>query len=597
MPRLRKPKAPKIEYLGDEVPDNKAIRVLLREHYFRVMPNHRHHRVIVWSLFLTIAAILAVQFAYPLDRGLPLARLGGTMAAFMPREQVAKLVADQFDQTEFKFVVGNKIYQRPLKLAGAEPDTELVVSKMVEYPFLQRFIPLSILWQPAMVDSLPLAFEQSQIDATIAEAVKTVSYPPQDAVLEIKDGNLRLAEAASGQEVTADQLKQSLLQGTIRPGIVMSLTVVPRVVPAERNLQDLAAVRSQAEAALHHTLVIQVEGQPVELSQNTIASWLALTKDDKGVIHLELSDTSLDTFASELNKKFGVAAGETNVTVVNGHETARTAGISGRTVNVEALHVELQRQLIDGTPSRPITVSFLPTTPTIIYNNTYSATRDGLQSYVNDISKSRNMRIMIQQLDGQKWEVEARAHESTPSASTYKLFVALELFERIDKGEFTWNSPILDTTFDKCFDRMTIASTNPCAEKWLEMFGGYSAMNDFVYSRGFSDATDFTNPVAKHTSAADLTQYMIGLEQGTLLGGANRDRLLHSLSVHPYRYGIPTGSKGVVWDKVGFLWDYVHDTAIVHHPQGTYVMTIMSKGQSYARIAEVTREIERIMYP
>jgi len=52
-----------------------------------------------------------------------------------------------------------------------------------------------------------------------------------------------------------------------------------------------------------------------------------------------------------------------------------------------------------------------------------------------------------------------------------------------------------------------------------------------------------------------------------------------------------------VHDKVGFLWDYVHDTAIVNHPKGNYVMTIMTKGQSYAAIAAVTREVERIMYP
>ena len=99
-------------------------------------------------------------------------------------------------------------------------------------------------------------------------------------------------------------------------------------------------------------------------------------------------------------------------------------------------------------------------------------------------------------------------------------------------------------------------------------------------------------------SAGDLTKFMVGLETGTLINGAQRDRLLYSLSHHPYRYGIPTGSKAtLVYDKVGFLWDYVHDTAIVRHPQGTYVMTIMTQGKSYAAIASMTRDIERIMYP
>ena len=93
---------------------------------------------------------------------------------------------------------------------------------------------------------------------------------------------------------------------------------------------------------------------------------------------------------------------------------------------------------------------------------------------------------------------------------------------------------------------------------------------------------------------------MIGLNNGTLVSGANRDRLLNNLSRHPYKYGIATGSvvaSDKVYDKVGFLWDYIHDTAIVTHPRGTYILTIMTKGQSYAAIANVTREIERIMYP
>ncbi|HMH70341.1 MAG TPA: serine hydrolase, partial [Candidatus Saccharimonadales bacterium] len=88
-----------------------------------------------------------------------------------------------------------------------------------------------------------------------------------------------------------------------------------------------------------------------------------------------------------------------------------------------------------------------------------------------------------------------------------------------------------------------------------------------------------------------------GLNDGTLVSGDHRNRLLSSLGRHPYRYGIPTGSAGIVHDKVGFLWDYVHDTAIVQHPRGTYLMTIMTKGQSYGAIASVTRQIERIMYP
>ena len=73
--------------------------------------------------------------------------------------------------------------------------------------------------------------------------------------------------------------------------------------------------------------------------------------------------------------------------------------------------------------------------------------------------------------------------------------------------------------------------------------------------------------------------------------------LLEKMGRQLYPYGIPAGSKGKVYDKVGFLWSYIHDTGIVYHPKGTYVLTVMTSGYSYAKIAEITRQVEAIMYP
>ena len=95
---------------------------------------------------------------------------------------------------------------------------------------------------------------------------------------------------------------------------------------------------------------------------------------------------------------------------------------------------------------------------------------------------------------------------------------------------------MLDTTVSGCFDRMTIASTNPCAVAWLDRFGRQN-LNDFVYRLGFSRAVTFTHAQATHVSAGDLTKFMVGLETGSLISGAQRERLLYSLSYHPYRYG------------------------------------------------------------
>src|SRR5438128_2766485 len=151
----------------------------------------------------------------------------------------------------------------------------------------------------------------------------------------------------------------------------------------------------------------------------------------------------------------------------------------------------------------------------------------------------------------------ARENESIPSGSTYKLFVALVLFDKMERGEIHWNDPMLDTTVAGCFERMTVASTNPCAEKWIADFGR-QYINDFIHARGFSEGTSFTTGSANQTTATDLNKYMKGLNDGTLVAGSYRDRLLDSLGRHTYRYGILADSQGVVHDRVGFLRAYVH---------------------------------------
>ncbi len=289
-------------------------------------------------------------------------------------------------------------------------------------------------------------------------------------------------------------------------------------------------------------------------------------------------------------------AGQTDIKIVNGREVGRTVGSLGKGLDYDRIINQLASDLLETERQIVLDLPFKDLQPSVIFNSKYTSSQEGLQAYLNDTVRTKNMYIKVEQLDTGGWSSGARDTESIPSGSTYKLFVALILFDKMQKGEIRWADPMLDTTVSGCFERMTVASTNPCAESWIAQFGR-QYINDFIHELGFSDGTSFTTGSANQTTAADLNKYMKGLNDGTLVKGEYRDRLLESLSKHPYTYGIPTGSQGQVYDKVGFLWDYIHDTAIVRHPRGDYVMTIMTQDQSYAAIAAVTREIERIMFP
>jgi len=562
--------------------------------WFKRLKISKRALVIAGAVFVFL--IVGVQLVYPYGRGLWFASVAGHSARLATHEEMAKLVADAFAASRVKVSVGkDKTVEFDLKQAGAEPNTEAMIAQMSNYPLWLRFIPGSILWQQGNVSAADVYFTNKPFKAFIDEKAKELSFPPQNARLAIKDGKLTADEAIEGSEVKADALLDAISRADIILGKTTTIEAPTKRLKAERYSKDLASVQKDAEAALAHTVVINAGSKTFTPSKSEIASWILLD-DTNGRVTLSIDKEKIKVYLETINKEVGTPAGQTNITIVDGRETGRTTGESGRVIDGEAAASQIAQKLLVPPATITLEAPFVEILPSVIFNSKYTASEAGLQAYVTDLANTKNIRISIQQLDGARWTASARANESTPSGSTYKLYVALVLFDKMDKGEIHWDDPMLDTTVAGCFERMTVASTNPCAEAWIAQFGR-QYINDFIHARGFSNVTTFTAGDAARTTAADLTKYMTGLFDSSLLSGAHRDRLLNSLGRHPYRYGIPTGSRGVVHDKVGFLWDYIHDAAIVQHPKGTYIMTVMTKGYSYATIANITREVERIMYP
>ncbi len=551
----------------------------------------------LWIVGVVSCLIVIAQLLYPIDRGLPMARIAGRSLAMASHNEIASVLTDQFDKTKLKLAVGNdKTVEFTLKSAGAELNTEVMINSLSQYPFWQRLIPGSILWQAGQLSIASVYYTSTPFKEFIDTRSKELTFPAQNAGLMIKDGQLQATEAVSSSEVNSSALQQVISLSSIVLGQTTTIEAPSKRHPAVRTSKDLASVRQQAETVLAHSVVIVAADKKFLPDRTELASWIVLSTNSTGDVALSIDKEKIKTYLTQINSQVGTPAGQTDISIVDGREVGRTPGVAGRAIAIDALADQLADSMLVSPPVVELTAQFIETQPSIIFNSKYTATQPGLQAYIDDLASAKNMHIIIQQLDGNRWSASARASESIPSGSTYKLYVALVLFDKIDKGEIHWEDPMLDTTVAGCFERMTVASTNPCAESWIAQFGR-QYINDFIYARGFSTGTSFTTGSANQTTAEDLNKFMTGLNDGTLISGANRDRLLDSLGRHPYRYGIPTGSKGTVHDKVGFLWDYVHDTAIVNHPNGNYIMTIMTKGQSYSAIAAATREIERIMYP
>ena len=538
------------------------------------------------------------QLLYPLDRNLPFARLGSEMVGGKNHDEMVLILNEKFVGTEQIIAASSTDYVKVKTVStGAALQSETMINKLNDYPLWMRYIPLSLVfWQPT-VNEFSLDYTPTILNSFAAETSRSLSVDPTNAQLSIENGRIVAVNDAPGHLVSDVEIKNQMIS---KPLLVDKLTIrqvdSAKVAP-KTTAHDLETLRAQAEASLIKPVTIRISDQEFSPSREERATWLAISRSEDGQTALTIDRPKLTAYLESIDQKVGSKPGATNITLSNGVETARQVGSSGKRLPVEEVHTRISEKVLSSAVDViEINTSLVDVAPTIIYNNSYTSSQAGLEAYVRDAARAKNANIVVQQLDGNGWYAAADENLSTVSASTYKLYVSLYLFDQMKKGKVSWNDAMLDTTVSGCFDRMTIASTNPCAEAWLNSWGRGN-VNNFVYEHGFSRGTTFTDPVATHATAADLAKFMIGLEDGSLVGGAYRDRLLHSLSVHPYRSGVPSGSDGQVWDKVGFLWDYVHDAAIVHHPKGRYVIVVMTKGRSYATIAGITREVEKIMYP
>lgn len=561
---------------------------------------HRHAKAWLVVFLASAVVMVIVQLLYPNDRAVPFARLSGEMVGYGNRDAIVLRAQTQFQKSQIVLRAGQKVVTTSPSAAGAQVDSDKLADSLTNYPLWQRLIPFSLLAKWPYVN-----YQEAYYDGDVLRSFATASAPKlssdaESARLKIApNGTITVSDAVAGVRVTPEMIIDQLPKDPLLVSGASVVQIRGDVRAATRISKDFDSVRVQAEQAVGKSLVLRFEQKQYPIDRATLVSWLVVREDTDSATppRLELDTDAFTRSLATITDELTVPAKNTLVDVQNGKERSRTMGTPGRTVDTTRLADTVRQVLFESKPDGIVVIPTVVVAPTVQYSNGFTATREGLQAYVDYMGRTKNVRIMITQLDGEQWSASARADETTVSGSTYKLYVSLLLFEKIAQGEIDWNTPILDTNVSGCFERMTVASTNPCAEKFIALFGGREAINDFVHRKGFSQGTVFSTGEAARTTAADLNKFMTGLNDGTLVGGADRERLLSSLSRHPYRYGIPTGSKGKVFDKVGFLWDYVNDTAIVRHPRGTYITTIMTKGESYARIAEITREVERLMYP
>ncbi len=546
-----------------------------------------------------VGVLLLVQLVYPRDRTLLGTYLGEHDISGWTKPDVEKLAKELYETSTVEVEgSGKTMLARSLSAVGVTIDAKEVANETVDYPLWLRFVPTSVFWHGHAHEQFSGAVNQNTLNKFVADSESSFVIKPENAKLTTDGAKVKIVDQVRGATLSADEFKKGVKDITYRLGGPTVLDVTFRYSDPVIKKGDLAALQQRAQAIVDTPLKLSFDSTSEAVSHETLASWLVFGQDDAKKaddVTIEINnDVALQFVHTAFDKVVAKPAGVTEVYLTDGVEQSRKAGAEGRAVDEAATQTALHDALLgDGTTEVSVPARSVPAQ--VKQHHTFTKSLRGLQAYLNSLADEGDIRVSVTQLGGNGWSASYRGGVQTTAASTYKVYVVAYALNQIAEGKLSYDDQINGTSFRECISRTIVNSDNACPEAMIAKFGR-STLNDFLYERGYSRATTFTSAGAAQSSTNDLIKAMIDIQQSTLVKGGERDFMLGLMRAQVYRQGVPAGTSAVVADKVGFLNGYLNDAAIVYHPNGTYVISVMTSGASWGKIAEITRKIEGIMY-
>ena len=566
----------------------------------KLFQSERFRRWSIISIACIAIGLVIVQLVFPRDRAPFGAKIADSSIAGWTVGDIEKETINFYDQSTVDIKSGERtmLSLKPTTV-GVGIDELAVAKQATSYPIWLRFIPTSLFWAGARIDEYEPMIDRSKLDQFVVENQSDFELAPVNARLEIKDGEPTIIDEINGAKLSADQFKQSIESAQFKLAGQTVLGAEFASTPPSITAEQLEPIRGEAEAIIGRSFILVFETNRQEILSADIASWVGFVQDEAQSaedVRIELNHEKISQHIGEkFDKLVNIAPGVTEVYLTDGAEQSRNQGKDGRAIDYARLSADIDNWLFGKAQINEMGVVTKIVPARINKHQTFTKSEAGLRAYLNSLADEGDIRVSVAQLGGQGRRAGYRAYDKTVAASTYKVYVVVYALNQIAEGKLSYDDQVNGMTVRQCIDRTIVQSDNACPEAMLDKFGRTN-INNFLYERGYSRNTNFNDASSAQTTVADLTKVMTEIERGEIVNGEARDFLLGLMKRQVYRRGVPAGTTAQVADKVGFLWGYLNDAAIVYHSSGTYVISIMTNNLSWAKLAEITRKVEGIIY-
>lgn len=573
------------------------MKLVNREH-LTIVHSHlrdRWRKITLWGLGGVCAALVLIQLALPWNNLTMYSAIDTVPVSGISADQATKLLNEKYAELPIEIYFGNspKPYRQPLPAdIGLTIDVKPQVESQL-YPWWLRLVPTSFLWAHTVlsVDAPTYSYDDDKVAAYVKKELgESCNVKAQDATLTYKDKKLQVVPAIDGGTCKLIDVEKMLSEVT--PRINKNTVRVPmREQPAQIHDEEAKQYGDQLKSKAQ-SLTIQAGETKVSVPTETFLSWLDFATSDGKITTTVSAERSAEFLTKEVLPKVSVKPGVSKVTTLDFTEISRENGAPGQTLDLPAT-VTSMTAWVNGS-AEVVKAQVKQVAPSAVYTRTYTPTDTGMSALMEQFAKDKggSWGVSYMALDGSHHNAAYQGDKTFRTASTYKLFVAYGSLKRVEQGKWNFTDQIQGgRNLEKCLDDMIVKSDNPCGETLLSKIG-YNTLTNELKAIGLSKSSFMGSfPV---TTANDLTRFNGALHAGQLLNGDNTARLIGMMKRNIYRQGIPKGASGQVADKVGFLDAFLHDAAIVYSPKGTYALTIMTEGSSWATMAELTRQIEAL---
>lgn len=559
-------------------------------------------QTLITAFTFAIFSIIVLQLIFIPNNSLAFnSKVGNTNLSKKPKTQAINLLSSQPQKITIAYKDGEKSIDS--KDAGININAEQTINNLTIISLKDKLVPLLPIIKPYLQKSSKQAVysvDDTKLNEFSNSIANDLAKPATDATATIENNQLSIKQESAGVSYDPAEISNTIKNLPLLN--TSKIELKPNEINAKVDAKKLSVLSEKFDKIKNQQLTLKIDSLSQQITSEQLISTLDIISADDTYKFVINKDKILPIF-TEINQKYSVPAGTTQVKLIDDIEVSRQNGQPGKTINKDAAFAALD-DWVNNPNADTIQLKPLSLAANVVYQKQYSKSSAQLQAKINAWIATHNgsYQVAVVELGGQGREASFNVTQQTVMASTYKTFLAYTAYKLAESGSLDLNTALYGgKNVEQCIATMIINSDNDCAVA-LGRKIGWSKADQIIASAGFNnvklnnyDAAGNLNS-DKMVNAKEQAKFIAQLSAGSLISNQNTNKLLGYMKNQVYRNGIPAGSRGaVVADKVGFLDNYLHDVGVVYGAKSTYALVIMSEGSSWSNIKDLSQAIYDFM--